>query len=184
MYNIYKEIDLDYIYKSVLCRINLLKSNNIYINKPRIKFYFYFNKVVDPDFEKIYENLFILWFFTEQRFKVSKIKSKLIRGYRYYWFFLELDFIFNINFFESFFFSLKPFIGNDNVISNYIDDSNNFWFYVINIRGFNNIRLLDYFYLIGIYKELLINFYTKKNNKFNYFKSPYYFLSLLKGVKS
>jgi len=189
MYNVYNEVDLSYVFKSTISRVNFLKSNNILVNKPRIRFYFFYNKVSDPDLEKVYENLLLLWFFTGHKLKVGKIKTKLIRGFRYYWFYLQLDFFFNNSFFkfyESLFYSLKLFISNKNFFYIY-DDNNldNFYYQLYDVRGFNNIRLSDYFYLVGIYKSFLIHFFTKNNNKyFNYFLSSYYFLSLLKGVKS
>jgi len=182
MWSLYNEVDLKYILNSTLNRVNILKSNSIMIKKPKIEFYFLFENIIDPDLERIYENLFILWFFTGQKFKVSKVRSKLVRGMRYYRFFLRLNFIFNISFFkffEVFSYSLKPFIGK-NFFSNIGYDINNSWYFLTNIRGFNNIRLLDYFYLIGIYDDLIIHFFTKNPNN-NYFKSSYYFLSLFKG---
>lgn len=58
----YNEVDLNFIYKSTLKRIEFLKNQKFNNNskKPILKLMINFNNVIEPDFVKIYDYVLIL----------------------------------------------------------------------------------------------------------------------------
>jgi len=177
----YNEVDFEFIYKSTLNRISLLKSKRNII-KPKLRFIILFRNVIEPDFTKVYLHVLMLWIMTGKLVNVKKIGHSLRRGIRYYRFILRLNIFDNFRFYrflEFLSYSLFDYIGSRNYY--YVEKKvHNTYFLVKNISGFSNLRFSDNFYLSGMPNDLIINFIKPEVD--NYFDCPTFFLSLFKLV--
>ena len=108
----FKETDLNYINNSCL-RLILLRQNvqikNSYILKlPEIKYYFIFNKIIDMHILKIFNNVMLIWLLTGKTLIVKNFFVKLVRGVKYYRFFLSSKKINN----TELYFNILNFLSN------------------------------------------------------------------------
>jgi len=177
----YNEVNFEFIFKSTLCRISLLKSKRNII-KPKLNFIIIFKNVIEPDFTKVYLHILMLWVMTGKLCNVKKIGHSLRRGIRYYRFILRLNVLDNFRFYrflEFLSYSLFDYISTRNYY--YVEKKKyNTFFLIKNINGFTNLRFSDNFYLSGMDSDLIVNFVKPEIG--NYFDYPTFFLSLFKLV--
>jgi hypothetical protein len=162
----YTETNLRFVYFSTI-RLLILRQksnfNNSYIIKmPVIKYYFIFNKIVEVNLLKIYNNLLILWLILGKKGYIKKFFNRLERGIRFY------RFILNVNVNTKNFFKLFDFLSNVFFFlgKNYIKifkDVDYLILKISNLEYFSNLRLSNYFYTSKVNDNLYIYYFLKGN---------------------
>lgn len=162
----YIETDLSFIYKSNL-RLIILKQNyfvkNCFILElPNIEINCIFNKIIELNILKLFNYIVLLWFLTNNKTYIKKLKSRLERGIKYFNFIINNKVKYSEYLFKIFdFIANKIFFLIEKKYLNFFLLNNYFFLIISNLEIFSNIRLSKNFFTSKINNNIYIKFFFK-----------------------